>query len=458
MKFLTAAISMLFAAANVSAHSWTWCADYNVQTPGAELMGPDETDPARRIYDDSLCDGYPADFGRGGVTSRNDFGADFGFNVQPQFNSGELCVDRPNTYTDAFPQPVYTAGDIITVAYPAKNHVAALTTNPFIPDTRIAMYYSRSLPQGDVWPDHDEFILMDNFNGVHVNGVIDYLGFQNCPNFDNGNDRATCTLDFQLPADLPSGEYSIAWFWEFNPDSFYSTCWTAVVAAAGETATTTTVTTTTQTTTQTTTTQPVVTMDGECSDFGLAACTKGLSPPRGECIVTDANDPENGFICECEEGFVNANNPQTCNLENGIRIRIVLNVLFDSIANFDLFQIALEQDLANRVAADPNLDIDDARLEFTFSEGSGDDDGLVVVILIVSGASDSSEISAQTFFDALADGMGAHDFGYMSNMLSLDCLDCEDGADVAVSDSASSALVPSLVLVAGATAASTLMH
>jgi hypothetical protein len=39
-------------------HSWVVCIDAAVANPKAPPIGPAETDPIRRQYDDSKCNGY----------------------------------------------------------------------------------------------------------------------------------------------------------------------------------------------------------------------------------------------------------------------------------------------------------------------------------------------------------------------------------------------------------------
>lgn len=450
----------LLLASKVSAHSWVWCTDYDVQTPGAELMGPDETDAARRNFDSALCSGWPPNVPTFfDAMDNGNFGVDSGAENRPQFRN-EFCIQNSNSYTNTFPMATYASGEIITIVFPAKNHVAT-DANRFIPDQGVGVYMAPigTQVQNNGFPSAADFLaegnLLEDFNGVHANGVADFLGFQNCPDFPTGNpDRATCTMDFQLPANLAAGEYFFGWHWEFNGGEHYSTCWSAQVAGnGGETiATTTDAATTTEAATTTQATQPAETVPGaECSIIGEAACTKGLNPPRGTCVVTDEND-DNGFVCVCEDGFENANNAMTCNLEDGIRVQIVLNVQFDSISDEDVFAVALSQDIAAQ------FDITADRLSFSLSRGTGLDDGLVVAILTVSGASDNNELSAQLFFDELSTA-DMHEFGAMSNTLSVSCLDCDGGDDndVEAQDGASSALAPSLALIAAA-AVSSLMQ
>jgi hypothetical protein len=75
--------------------------------------------------------------------------------------------------------------------------------------------------------------LLNHYNGVHTNGVIDYKGYQNCPGFDSNNDKSVCTLCFDV-GNVPAGEYTFVWSWEFNPGTpAYTSCWEATVGTGG---------------------------------------------------------------------------------------------------------------------------------------------------------------------------------------------------------------------------------
>lgn len=458
------AVASTMLAGQVSAHSWVWCTDYRVADPTAAPMGPDETDEARRTFDADLCEGYSPNFPtffdpfQDGV-----FGLDSGYENRPGFTRGDpnsdLCLSRPNTYTNALPMAQYTSGATECVAYPAKNHVAALTTNMFIPDAGIAIYMA---PLGSAitntnFPATSSFVpdgLLEDFNGVHQRNTIDYLGFQNCPNFDAGNDRATCTMCFTVPEGLDSGEYYFAWHWEFNGGEHYSTCWSAQVAGNGEATTTTTQATTTTTTGATTTTEMMETVDGvECEAIAFALCDRGLG--RGTCAVTDeeahADDPTTGFVCDCEDDFVNEQSNMICNIEGGVQIRITYNVPFSQIQDVDLLELSLSVELGDL------FNVDTERLSFVILEGDG---GILVTILTISGQSSTDDLSALTMansLSALQDSGEIHDAGTLASAVSFECLNCDEvlseleGAQTA--SAGVGALAPSLAAVAVVAAA-----
>lgn len=210
------------------AHSWVRCTDYRVENARAEPQGPDETDPLRRQYDESACFGYSPSF-----ADDTAFAQDDGFDQQ--LGETRMCGERENTYSESRPMAAYTAGSTVCLAYPAKNHVAAECTNSGIPDTDLSIYRSNVGASNDTFASSDEFLSneLTHLNGVHASNTIDYLGFQNCPDFcgDAGTDAALCTVCFELESDLTPGMYQFAWRWEFNQGQHYSTCWSADVQA-----------------------------------------------------------------------------------------------------------------------------------------------------------------------------------------------------------------------------------
>jgi len=451
MRFLSVVLAVACVATRVSAHSWVWCTDYNVQNATAEPMGPDETDAARRNYDDSLCDGYPPSFPT--FVDRNDFGRDSGYENRP--SADQLCLNsRTNSYSTDFPQANYISGQTVCVAYPAKNHVAAQTTNPFIPDNGVRVYRSNINPGNDGFIQGfqgTEFMQngrLTDFNGVHQAQTIDYLGFQNCPDFDANNDRALCTMCFEI-GNLERGEYQFAWFWEFNGGEFYSTCWNAMVlendgAPPLETSSEPGM---GATTVQTTTTRVVPTVPAGqdiCDVEGDALCGRGLG--RGECVV-NANDAD--YTCECEDGFENTANPRVCNIEGGIVYRLTFNVPFGEIQSEADLELSLQIELSEQLAEATGEEVDQDRLQFTFS---ADGQGFLVAILTLQGSFDVDAISVLEMSNALSD-MGTDLHGFMSLATSIECLNCDAG----VPASAAGALAPSLALLVAA-AASSFVH
>jgi len=449
--------AVLFFAATVSAHSWVHCTDYAVSNADERLVA--RTDPLddapteRVIYDADRCSGYPPSFPT--FVDPNVIGVDAGFNVQVNMDGGVMCPpNRANTYSDQFPVATYEAGEFVCVAHPTKNHVADSQTNIFIPDTRMEMWYTPNEQRlGDTFPGTDDFDEIEHLNGVHVNGQEDYLGFQNCPNFLNNNDRSLCTLCFQIP-ELNTGVYSFAWIWEFNNgENPYSTCWNANVVANGDATPEQEIAEETEEETEeeTTVTSPATTVAGECDAEGFLACTRGLNG-RGECIPTD-----DGFTCECEDGFEVAGTDQMCAFSEAVLIRITFGVDFDDIADEDVLIQFLQSEIASL------LNVDESRLEIIGLEEEAD--GNLVAVLSIFGQMGQNDASgvvmASTLADFLADTDSVHNFGgFMANTVGVECVNCEEvlsntGIDGA-SGSSASAVVPSFVGLASLTA--TLMH
>lgn len=93
----------------------------------------------------------------------------------------------------------YNFGQVVTLAWPAKNHVAADCTTPDIADNGLHVYTSQPEPQRD--PLREEFVqrpVRSSFSEVpHQDGEIDFEGYQNCPNFCINQDRVRmwCVLE-----------------------------------------------------------------------------------------------------------------------------------------------------------------------------------------------------------------------------------------------------------------------
>ncbi|CAM9827645.1 unnamed protein product, partial [Phaeothamnion confervicola] len=205
------ALVALLMTARVGAHSWVACTDYRVANPDQAPQGPSDKDPARRVYDDSKCHAYGRDWNQ----YDGSFGADTGYNY---ISTPDAVCKTPrgtDDYTVQYPMATYSPGQTVCLAYPAKNHAAAPCTNAFIPDTKFSIYRSGLNPASD--PNLDGFKQhpISHKNGVHQNGVIDYKGFQNCPDFCGaaGTGLATCSVCFDLEADLAPGKYTFLWYW-----------------------------------------------------------------------------------------------------------------------------------------------------------------------------------------------------------------------------------------------------
>jgi len=453
----TAAIFFGAVVTKVSAHSWVHCTDYQVDDANVQIEARtnplDGALPERVIYDAGRCNGYPPSFPT--FVDSSVIGVDAGYNVQVNIDGGQICPpNRANNYSDQFPVATYEAGEFVCVAHPTKNHVADSETNINIPDTSMEIWYT---PQqqvlGATFPGTGDFEEIEHLNGVHVNGQEDYLGFQNCPNFLNNNDRSLCTLCFQIPEELTTGVYSWAWIWQFNNgDSPYSTCWNANVVANGDaTPTTTTTMATTATTTQTTVTEPVETVAGECESDGILACTRGLRG-RGTCIPTD-----DGFVCDCEPGFEVAGTDQVCSFTEAVMIRLTFGVSFDDIQDEAILIEFLETEIAVGI-----LGLDD-NSRVTIAGLEADANNQLVAIIQISGQNEQNDASgvsmATTLSDFLSDEDSVHNFGgFMANAVDVECLNCaEVVANTGVEDSSASTVVPSLFGLASITA-TLMMH
>jgi len=155
-----------------------------------------------------------------------------------------------SNYDSNYPRATYEAGKVYCLAWPMKNHGAATCTNAFIPDTSTRLFHSDADATSD--PTQAEF-KANNVNNVlleedcdaddttsdecqlglekHVQGQMDCKGYQRSPRFCDNTDRALGTGCFQAPS--TTGNYVFQWYWEFNAGSPYSTCYDAIVVAAG---------------------------------------------------------------------------------------------------------------------------------------------------------------------------------------------------------------------------------
>jgi hypothetical protein len=57
---------------------------------------------------------------------------------------GKLCREKRGDYTDRYNMATYVAGSTVCANYPSKNHVAAATTNVYIPDTSLKIYRTKT--------------------------------------------------------------------------------------------------------------------------------------------------------------------------------------------------------------------------------------------------------------------------------------------------------------------------
>jgi len=238
---LSLAAAVVVGVPITDAHSWVACTDYRGDV---------------NYYEEDKCFGYPrlwANRGANALTATSDgyhIGADTGYNYMP----GDPCQSdfdgSYGNYNDDYPRATYEAGKVYCLAWPMKNHGAATCTNAFIPDTSTRLFHSDADATAD--PTQAEF-KANNVNNVlleedcdaddissdecqlglekHDSGSMDCKGFQRSPRFCDNTDRALGTGCFQAPA--TAGDYIFQWYWEFNAGSPYSTCYDAIVVAAG---------------------------------------------------------------------------------------------------------------------------------------------------------------------------------------------------------------------------------
>merc|ERR1719150_1494791 len=115
-------LHFLFFLSTVTAHSWVHCTDYR-----GDLGN----------YDASQCFGHIRPL-RGSVPEQiQPFGQDYGFDHQAKGN--DACHSTEQQPAN-FPMAQYTAGETVTLAWPAKNHAAATCTNQFIPVTKLELF------------------------------------------------------------------------------------------------------------------------------------------------------------------------------------------------------------------------------------------------------------------------------------------------------------------------------
>lgn len=217
----------LLSLTSVDAHSWIQCTDYRGNTD---------------YYEGNQCFGHvrPWQRGQNDLVSPNQvaFGVDQGMNkMLHQTPDGQCNSLIDNQFAAGnFPMANYQRGQTITLAWPAKNHVAdTCDGNPGganIPDAFNGLYMEPSVPGLRITYDREVVFEPMTAGNTHVQGQIDYKGFQKCPKFCENRDKALCTGTFVVP-DVPDGKYSFSWRWEFNggrnPPETYVTCFEAMV-------------------------------------------------------------------------------------------------------------------------------------------------------------------------------------------------------------------------------------
>jgi len=250
---------ILSAVCAINAHSWVACADYGTETG--------------EYYDNTLCRAFPRSWGNVAAN----FGVDMGYNYQA--TETKACRDpRTNpasaAYSAQYPMAKFAAGQRVCLAWPSKNHVAAPCTNPFIPDTDLKIFISGLNPTVDPTISEFEQHLVADLTD-HVNGVIDFKGFQHCPKFCENMDKSFCSRCFNMPTNLAPGQYTMLWYWTFNPGSApYTTCMDIeITSGTAVNATVTTAAATTAATTAAATTAAATTASATTASATTAATT-----------------------------------------------------------------------------------------------------------------------------------------------------------------------------------------
>lgn len=200
MNYLVTA-SLLFSSA--LSHSWLECVDYKTSEFDHYKLGD---------YDPSKCNAYPRGFERQYSAG---FGIDTGFNWPHAY-----CAYPSSTMKTAVVNP----GSVIYMSHPSKNHVAEPgCTNQFIPSTSfnvIVIPKSQAIADGSF----TNGLKLELIGGDHVNGVVDFKGYQRCYQFCDNMDKSHCISGWKIPEDMAEGEYTGLWLWEFNVKEYYSSC------------------------------------------------------------------------------------------------------------------------------------------------------------------------------------------------------------------------------------------
>lgn len=209
-----------------NAHSWVECTDYRGE------VGTDN-------YEVEKCHGFPRAKGSF-VFPTSQFGLDVGMDFRPNNAGtgarcqGDVSLGLQQNYRNG-QIAQYTVGNTYTIAWPAKNHVAAICSNQYIPDTSLKLFM---VPYDDANPQdpNNQAVFRQNqlpatfTSDPHVKDTIDFKGFQNCPGFCDNPDKVMCTGEFTIPAGTTAGRYTLQWYWAFNnANDLYATCWEADV-------------------------------------------------------------------------------------------------------------------------------------------------------------------------------------------------------------------------------------
>jgi len=241
--------ALVALAARARGHSWVACTDYR---------------GSPNFFEQDKCFGWPRDWdNRHGSTAPAANGyqiaADTGRDHQPG-GACDIPMSSPDfaaAYSASFPHAVYEQGQVYCLAWPMKNHGAASCTNPYVPDSSLTLMVSSVDPSSD--PTQAEFNTR-NINELagfanncnpdaagssektdecqlglekHQYGQQDCKGFQRSPRFCDSTGNSMGTGCFKVPANMEAGHYVAQWFWEFNPGSFYTSCFDFTVRPAG---------------------------------------------------------------------------------------------------------------------------------------------------------------------------------------------------------------------------------
>jgi len=213
MKSLLSLFFFCLVVSSALAHSWVQCTDY--------------TQADASSWNAANCKAYPRAYTTVFQYANYQFGADAGMDYKP--SETKACKTSPssNDYTTQYPSATYSSGQRVCLAWPAKNHVAASCTNQYIPDSGVKIYRSGPNPTSDPTLSAFQKNLVADL-GAAKNG--DLKGFQHCPNFCAGTDKAFCEGCFNLPTNITAGKYTFMWLWGFNsPTDLYSTCWEVTI-------------------------------------------------------------------------------------------------------------------------------------------------------------------------------------------------------------------------------------
>lgn len=187
----------------VKSHSWLECVDYKATHLEHYKLGE---------FDPNKCQAYPRGFER---QFNAGFGVDTGFNWPHEYCNFESSTLKTATFVP---------GQIVHMSHPAKNHVAEPgCTNQFIPSTSFNVIIT---PKQAATEDGSftQGTRLELIGGDHVNGEVDFKGYQRCYQFCDNMDKSHCISSWKIPDDIAEGEYTGLWLWEFNPKEYYSSC------------------------------------------------------------------------------------------------------------------------------------------------------------------------------------------------------------------------------------------